>query len=171
MPGEFIPPFRSPAADAETVRANWPRYADAPAILPYGDLWKPIPWGMVKAVNLVRGHLVIREEGFLEDVGGPKPNPRPQDVHKPAPAGETEKKGWSNSGRLLLFYRAVRKAWHKLDESLEKVDILYDSLPGWVRLSLSRACARSLAGSCARAVDPSVRRHLEAHPLAHGECR
>ena len=95
--------------------------------------WKPIPWRMVNAVNLVRGHLGIREEGFLEDVGGPKPNPRPQDVHKPAPAGETEKKGWSNSGRLLLFYRFVRKAWHKIDESLEKVDILYDSLPGWVR--------------------------------------
>ena len=66
-------------------------------------------------------------------MGGPKPNPRPQDVHKPAPAGEREKKGWSNSGRLLLFYRAVRKAWHEIDESLEKVDILYDSLPGWVR--------------------------------------
>ena len=131
--GEFIPPFRSPAADAETVRANWPRYADAPALLPYGDLWKPIPWGMVNAVNLVRGHLGIREEGFLEDVGGPRPKPRPEAVHKPVPSRVKEKKGRSNSGRLLLFYRAVRKAWHEADESLEKVDILYDSLPGWVR--------------------------------------
>jgi len=130
---EFIPPFRAPSASPEDVGANWPRYADAPAILPYGDLWKPIPWGMVNAVNLVRGHLGIREEGFLDDVGGPRPHPRPEAVHKPVPGRVKEKKGRSTNGRLLLFYRAVRKAWHEADESLEKVDILYDSLPGWVR--------------------------------------
>ena len=82
---EIIPPFRTSARDRPTVEAEWPMYPPRAAILPFGDLWRPIPWRMVNAVNLVRGHLGIREEGFLEDVGGPKPNPRPQEVHKPAP--------------------------------------------------------------------------------------
>ena len=128
-----VPPFRAASRSPEHVLAAWPEAAPVPSILPFGDIWKPIPWRMVNAVNLVRGHLGIREEGFLEDVGGPKPNPRPQEVHKPPRARVKEKKGRSNSGRLLLFYRAVRKAWHEVDEGLEKVDILYDSLPGWVR--------------------------------------
>lgn len=128
-----VPPFRAKSRSPEDVLAAWPEAAPVPSILPFGDIWKPIPWGMVNAVNLVRGHLGIREEGFLEDLGGPRPHPRPEAVHKPVPGRVKEKKGRSNSGRLLLFYRAVRKAWHEADESLEKVDILYDSLPGWVR--------------------------------------
>jgi len=129
----MVRPFRAASSAPEDVLAAWPCAAPEPSILPFGDLWKPIPWGMMNAVNLVRGHLGIREEGFLEDLGGPRPHPRPEAVHKPARPGEKEKKGRSNSGRLLLFYRAVRKAWHEADESLEKVDILYDSLPAWVR--------------------------------------
>lgn len=128
-----VPPFRAKSRSPEDVLAAWPEAAPVPSILPFGDIWKPIPWGMVNAVNLVRGHLGIREEGFLDDLGGPRPHPRPETVHKPVPGRVKEKKGRSNSGRLLLFYRAVRKAWHEADESLEKVDILYDSLPGWVR--------------------------------------
>ena len=77
--------------------------------------------------------LSASEENFLDDVGRPRPVPKPEVYHKPPPRGEKEKKARSNNGRLLLFYQAVKKAWHEADEYVEKVDIIYDALPGWVR--------------------------------------
>lgn len=131
-PGPIVLPTSTPTPGQ--IEEAWPSEVSvAPMLLPYGSPWVPIPWGAVNAVNAVRGALGIREENFLDDVGMPRPVPKPEVNHRPPRPGQKEKKGRSNSGRLLLFYRAVKKAWHEIDEHLEKVDILYDALPGWVR--------------------------------------
>jgi len=131
-PGPVILPVSSPSPG--DISEAWPsQVGQASRLLPHGSPWVSIPWSAVKAVNQVRGALGIREENFLDDVGGPRPVRKPELNHKPPPKGQKEKKGRSNNGNLLLFYNAVKKAWHEIDEHVEKVDILYDALPGWVR--------------------------------------
>lgn len=126
-------PFPVPDLLPGTIADLWPGQAARPSLLPWGNPWVPLPWGAVNAVNALKGAIGIREENFLDDVGMPRPEAKPEVIHKPPPRGQKEKKARSNNGRLLLFYRAVKKAWHEADEYVEKVDILYDALPGWVR--------------------------------------
>ena len=126
-------PFPVPDLAPGTISDLWPGDAPRPSLLPFGSPWVPLPWSAVNAVNAVRGAIGIREENFLDDLGMPRPVPKPQVNHRPPRPREKEKKGRSNNGRLLLFYQAVKKAWHEIDEHIEKVDIIYDALPGWVR--------------------------------------
>ena len=38
-----VPPFRAASRSPEHVLAAWPEAAPVPSILPFGDIWKPIP--------------------------------------------------------------------------------------------------------------------------------
>lgn len=135
LPADYPGPFRTPNGTPEEISANWPTTGGGfqPAVMPWPMWGKGIPWDSVGLVNRYRNWLGIREENFTEPPQVPPGAPVETYFPQPPGPGSKERKGRSNSAALLWFYQTVRKAWHEIDEATEKLDILYDALPGWVR--------------------------------------